>query len=100
MLGHIEITLQELKKVIDESLIEKKEWLSLDETAVAFNLSESFLYKLTSKRLVPFYKPSGKLIYFKRAEIEQWILGGKVKTMSELEREVEINFRKEERHGK
>jgi excisionase family DNA binding protein len=33
------------------------------------NISRSHLYKLTSASLIPHYKPSGKMLYFKKSEL-------------------------------
>lgn len=51
----------------------RKEILTLSETSKLLSLSKSTLYKLTSKNEIPFYVPFGKLIYFRKSEIEQWI---------------------------
>jgi len=33
----------------------------------------SYLYKLTSKRKIPFYKPNGKMLFFNKKELDEWI---------------------------
>lgn len=63
----------------------QKEILSLDEVVEYTGLSKSFLYKLTSNRVIPHYKPSGKLCYFRKAEIDQWLTSNPVATSAELE---------------
>lgn len=35
----------------------------------------SYLYKLTAKKLIPFYQPSGKKIFFYKHELDEWIRG-------------------------
>ncbi|MBN2595900.1 MAG: excisionase family DNA-binding protein [Marinifilaceae bacterium] len=45
--------------------LQHKEILTLKETSEYPSLSKSYLYKLTSKREIPYYK-TGKKIYFKR----------------------------------
>lgn len=30
------------------------------------------LYKLTSKGDIPYFKPNGKKLYFKRTELDEW----------------------------
>ncbi|MDD5507555.1 MAG: helix-turn-helix domain-containing protein, partial [Bacteroidales bacterium] len=37
-------------------------------------LKESYMYKLTSQRKIPYYKPFGKRIYFDEDELTQWLL--------------------------
>ncbi len=47
------------------------------------------MYKLTSGRLIPYYVPSGKLIYFKRSELDTWALQHKKKSKEEIEKDAE-----------
>jgi excisionase family DNA binding protein len=51
-----------------------KEVLTSDEAARYMGISKSYLYKLTMTGEIPHYKPTGKLCYFNRAELEQWLL--------------------------
>ncbi|BCI64877.1 helix-turn-helix domain-containing protein [Coprobacter secundus] len=60
--------------------------LNLDEAAAFIGLSKSYLYKLTSARKIPHSKPLGKLVYFNRVELEEWMQQNKVATMSEIDR--------------
>lgn len=61
-----------------------KEVLSLDECAAYTGLSVNHIYRLTSQRQIPFYKPMGGKIYFKKSEIENWLLQGRQATNSEI----------------
>ena len=57
-----------------ESLLEEANQtkpLTIQETAKFLNLSQSHLYKLTSERKIPHFKPSGKKIYFDKSELVQ-----------------------------
>lgn len=54
-----------------------KEVMTVNECAQYTGLSVSYLYKLTHRKLIPFFKPMGKRLYFKRTEIDQWLLGNK-----------------------
>ena len=62
--------------------------LTLEEVAKYTNYSKSYIYKLTSRREIPCYKPNGKQLYFKRTEIEEWLLTNRNKTNQEIEREI------------
>lgn len=73
--------------------------LTLQETAEYLKVSKSFLYKLTSKKEIPFYKPTGKLIYFNKLEVDQWIKDGKVKTSEETTENL-INNLKQRNYGR
>lgn len=82
------------QKVIEiEALLKKqyalnKEILTLDETADYLNLSKSALYKMTSKKEIPFYNPGGKKIYFKKTEIESWVFSKKSDSIEEIDDEI------------
>lgn len=62
-----------------------KKVLTLDEAAQYTGLSKSYLYKLTSQKVIPHYKPNGKLIFFEREELEKWLLGVRVTPQTEIE---------------
>lgn len=47
--------------------------MNLIETAEYLGLSPSYIYKLTYKKLIPHYKPTGKRIFFFKREIDEWI---------------------------
>jgi len=80
-------------KVIKELLlalnIQQKEILTVDDATVYLQLSKSCLFKMTSKKAIPFYKPGGKKIYFKKSELDEWIFKGKVLSNDDLETNVE-----------
>jgi excisionase family DNA binding protein len=61
--------------------------LPLQEASKYLNISKSYLYKLTCKQQIPHYKPNGKKIYFKRTELEEWLLKRRVKPVDEIEQE-------------
>lgn len=61
-----------------------KEVLTFDEAARFTGLSKSYLYKLTSGQKIPFYKPSGKMCYFSRAELTSWLLQNRISTADEI----------------
>jgi len=70
---------------ITQALAFNKETLDFNEAAQYTNQSRSYLYKLTSQGLIPHYKPNGKKIYFKRSELDEWLLRNKVFSSDELE---------------
>lgn len=78
----------EIKEILLSLNIVQKEFLTLEETSVYFNLSKSWLHKRTSKKEIPFYKPKGK-IFFKKLELENWIFSSRVMPSIELEENLE-----------
>ena len=61
-----------------------KEVLTSDEAAVYMGVSKSYLYKLTMRKQIPHYKPMGKMCYFNRAELEEWLQQNRCATDAEL----------------
>lgn len=73
------------------SYILQKEILTFEEACLYLGRKPSYLYKLTSKRLIPHYSPTGKVLYFKRSELDVWILKSKRKSIDEINSEVRAN---------
>ena len=69
------------------TLLGAKNVLNLDDVAVLTGLSKSHLYKLTSTKQIPHYKPYTKAVYFDRAEIEKWMLQNRVTTQAEADQQ-------------
>ena len=70
---------------IEGLIVANKTVLTMREAAILTALSLSHLYKLTSTNGIPCYKPTGKAIYFKREELEAWMLRGRKATAEEIE---------------
>ena len=71
-----------------ESLLEatnQTKPLNLLDAAKFLDLSRSHLYKLTSERKIPHFKPNGKKIYFDRSELVQWLKRKPARTLEETE---------------
>ena len=63
-----------------------KRVLTFKEGCELLGLRPNWVYKLTSRRQIPFSKPRGR-IYFDRQELEAWMLGQRVPTQAEIERQ-------------
>ncbi len=61
-----------------------KEVLTSDEAAKYMGISKSYLYKLTMRQQIPHSKPLGKMCYFNRLELEQWLQTNRVSTVNEI----------------
>ena len=71
-----------------ESLLEATHQVkprTLVEAAKFLDLSPSHLYKLTSERKIPHFKPNGKKIYFDESELVQWLKRNPARTQEETE---------------
>ena len=84
-LNAIERKLEELAALNKELAALNKETLNLKEAARYLNMSCSHLYKLTSAKEIPHYKPRGKQVYFERRELDKWLLQNRQTTKAEME---------------
>lgn len=75
----------QLDRIEKNTLLAAKETLTIEDVAELTGLSKSHIYKLTASRGIPHYKPTGKMIYFDRKEVEGWMKRGKVATAKEIE---------------
>jgi excisionase family DNA binding protein len=64
--------------------MDNKNILTVDEVINYTGFSQKQIYKLTSSRQIPHYKPSGRKLFFKKDELDEWITQGRVKTIGEL----------------
>lgn len=84
MTHKIETQLEEIQTFITQQKLIQKEILTLAEAALYTGLSKSFLYKKTSLRQIPFYKIEMKLIYFKKTELDQYLLANRLAPVPEM----------------
>jgi excisionase family DNA binding protein len=54
-----------------------KEALTVEEASEYTGLSSGTLYVLTHEKRIPYYKPLGKKIYFKRSELDGFMFRNK-----------------------
>jgi excisionase family DNA binding protein len=71
----------------NNSNAEEDKILSIQEATTFLNLARQTLYGFTSKREIPFIK-KGKKLYFRKSELNTWLLEGKKKSKSEISKEI------------
>lgn len=90
-MANIELTsrqLNEIAEAIAERLaVYHKEWLTTSDAASYLNISVSYLYKLTMDREIPYSKPMGKVNYFDRADLDNWLRKNRVATKEEIQQQ-------------
>lgn len=79
--------LSRLEAIEQYSLLAAKAVLTIADAALLTGLSKSHLYKLTCTHQIPHYKPNGKLLYFDRKDLENWMKQGKINTTLESEQQ-------------
>ncbi len=62
-----------LKKLIEHDHQETSKPLTFKEACAYLGYTQSYLYKLTYKKIIPHYKPTGKMIFFSKNEIDEWV---------------------------
>ena len=84
---------EELKQIAElitaNTIFCTKEVLTSDEVARYMGISKSYLYKLTMRGEIPHFKPMGKMCYFSRKELEQWLQSNRVAMVSELSQQAQ-----------
>jgi excisionase family DNA binding protein len=65
----LKIILEKLEKI--EMMLKEQsvQLMVFGDVCNYLNISRSHLYKLTSASLIPHYKPGGKMLYFKKSEL-------------------------------
>ena len=89
----VRLTVSQIKAIIRDVLqesplyltSEKSETLTIEEVSELTGYKKATLYKLTHERKIPFHKPAhgGRRIFFKRAEINQWLESNHFETYEE-----------------
>ena len=68
----------------DMMTICQKPILTAKEMATYMGIKLSTLYKMTHNNILPFSKPNGKMIFFDRVEVENWMRSNRYATQQEL----------------
>lgn len=79
--------LERIELLLQAIAIGQKKALTMEEACIYTGRTLGSMYNLTSKQQIPHYKPEGKMVYFDREELDQWMLRGRVKTQEEIYRE-------------
>lgn len=64
------------------SLLSAKTMLDIEDVQLLTGMSKGHIYRLTCTRAIPYYKPNGKLIYFKREDVDAWMQQNRVESES------------------
>lgn len=84
----LEIIRQEIAtvvKMLQEQNLLRKDVLNFNEACAYLDISASHLYKLTSQKLIPHFCPQGKKLYFKRLELDEWLLRNRQTSSDEID---------------
>ncbi|WP_409415817.1 helix-turn-helix domain-containing protein [Flavobacterium sp. PS2] len=68
-----------------------EELLTIEGASKLLSLSVATIYTKVCKNEIPVNK-QGKRLYFYKTELLEWIKSGRIKTISEIQHEVELKF--------
>jgi len=85
MSKEIQIISEQLSRIeylLELLLADTRETITADEACKLLSIKKSTLYHYTHKGIIPSYKPTNKLLFFKRTELEEWMTTNKLKNNS------------------
>ena len=86
--------LQKRMAFLEDLLIPAKETLTLEEAAVFLGMKRSTLYKMTHEHTIPFYRPNGKMIYFEKSDLLEWVRQNREDSNAEIAEEARIHMQR------
>ena len=81
------VELQERVNKLEDLCVTTKEILNLEEASAFLGIAKSTLYKMTHLNQLPFFKPAGKLIFFEKKALLDWVRGAKSLSEEEIRAE-------------
>ncbi|GBF17973.1 MULTISPECIES: helix-turn-helix domain-containing protein [Arenibacter] len=71
-----------------------KEVLTFEETCDNTGISRSYLYKLSAAGKIPHSKPNGKLIFFEKKMLNDWLMQNSILSASYIESDYKVDTSK------
>ena len=81
------VELQERVNRLENLCYAAKEVLNMEEAATFLGIAKSTLYKMTHLNHLPYFKPAGKLIFFEKKALLDWVRGAKAMSEDEIRNE-------------
>lgn len=81
----MEELLERLKRIEMFTLIGAKDVFTVKEAAIYLGVSADRVYHLVSAKEIPCYKKNAKSVYFKKSELEDWMLQNRQMSNDEAE---------------
>ena len=78
------MSIEERIEQLETLVYQTKNVFNFEEASRFLNLSKSYLYKLTAGGQIPHYKPQGKMVYFEKSALEDWLRQNPVKTQEQI----------------
>lgn len=95
------LKMDRIEKLLIERNVEAKlpedELLTIDQVAKLLKLSQATIYTKVCKNEIPVNK-QGKRLYFCKKELLDWVKLGRIKTLTEVQYEVDLKAFESKRH--
>ena len=78
---------QQLDRIERYAMIAAKTMLNIEEAAFILGMSVEGVRFKVKNHTIPFYKPNVNRLYFKKSELEDWMMQNRSKSMAEIESE-------------
>lgn len=72
---------------IEKHIFGLKAILNVEELADYTGFKKSYIYKLVHTNSIPYSKPNGKILFFDRGKIDEWLLSNSSISKDEIEQE-------------
>lgn len=86
MAQHVAELAERLERIERLLVISTKEAFNVEEAAMFLGLSESRVRHLVWEKEIPYYK-RGTNVFFRKSELEDWMLQDRIPTIDEIEQE-------------
>lgn len=77
----------------------QRKLLTSKEAAQYLGISLSFLRKMMMNRIIPMYKPNGKLCYFDPEDLDSYLTSVRISSQDEIKARANEYLRKTGNHG-
>jgi len=84
--------LTSIEKLLNEQNMLQKDVLDIEEASKYLKVTQDKMYRFTSTNTLPIYKPNGRKIFFKRSELDEWLVRNKIHSKDELESKTDDFF--------
>ena len=78
------VELQERVNKLEDLCFTTKEILNLEEASAFLGIAKSTFYKMTHLNQLPYFKPAGKLIFFEKKALLDWVRGARAMSEEEI----------------
>lgn len=78
---------QQLDRIEQYAMIAAKSMLTINEAAFILGMTTDGVRAKVKNHDLPYYKPNINRLYFKKSELEDWMMQNRSKSMAEIESE-------------